>query len=100
MKFLLIATLFLSFSSLAMLKKATIDGALSQKFDENYQETERSLAGQSDALEEKSFATKEAGTEKAKASAKEKEIKGERVPSSQGPTFNQVNENGIRYWKY
>lgn len=89
MKLLFLSAVFLSFSASAMLKKASIDGALSHRYDENYEETSRSFAGQIEPEEAKASESKDKSKDK-----------GDRNPSSQGQAFDQANESGIRYWKY
>ncbi len=83
MKFLTVCITLLSFQAMAMMKKPSIDGALSHRYDENYEETHRSLASGPEKIEED-----------------KKKEKADRVPSSKGEAFEQINENGIRYWKY
>lgn len=102
MKYVFLSALIFSFTGAAMLKKASINGALSHRYDENYEETNRGLA---------SDIEKAGNSEKVKESAKVKKSKeqdyknpghkaGSRNPSAEGRSFEQANENGIRYWKY
>lgn len=84
MKLLFFTGLIFTLSAAAMVKKASIDDALSHKYDENYEETNRGVAAHS---------PKKVESEKVEKS-------GERNPSAQGEVFEQQNENGIRYWKY
>lgn len=92
MKFLFLSALMMSFSSYAMLKKASIDGALSNRYDKNYEETQRSLASQIEKPEKAAVETDDKDVSK--------DAEGARVPSSKGESFDDLNENGIRYWKY
>ncbi|MEX0798601.1 MAG: hypothetical protein WD025_04120 [Bacteriovoracaceae bacterium] len=93
MKIIILLTFLLSFSfgAAAMVKKANIDGVLSQKYDENYQETQRSLAGQQEKPQAETGDTADKDSESEEA---------DRIPSSKGKSFEELNNNGVRYWKY
>lgn len=84
MKFVFFSAMLLSFNSVAMLKKASIDGELSHRYDENYEETQRGLASQAEEAQDSRLQQHES----------------QRKPSSQEKSFDQMNENRIRYWKY
>jgi len=84
MKFVFASLLLFGFAANAMPKKASIDGALSHRYDENYEETQRSLASQIEPVE----------VEESHSGAPDSS------PAGQSRHLERSGQQGIQYWKY
>jgi hypothetical protein len=83
----LIMTLF-SFSLMAKVVKPVIDGDLSHRYEEEYEKSERSLAGEEsdDVLE-------------VEEEQEELDEDASRDPSAEGEAFEKQNSD-VQFWKY
>lgn len=93
MKFIL--TLLLSMfviSVNAKVIKPVIDNDLSHRYDNEFEETQRSVAGDKPESVDQVNEDQEWDENSDDESS--------RNPSAAGETFQKENDNGIRYWKY
>lgn len=88
--------LLLVFALQAKVVKPVLDNDLSHRYDSNFEETDRAVAGDKpepvDQVNDDSDWDEKEEIDEDDESA--------RNPSAAGKSFEKENENGIRYWKY
>lgn len=78
----------------AKVVKPLLDHDLSHRYDSNFEESDRSIAG------DKPEPVDQVNEDENWEYADDPEEESSRNPSAAGKTFEKENENGIRYWKY